>query len=157
MEFQQPQQTSFLLPALVFDTLKHMRDSKAANNKWEYWVHFSFLSKCMIPHIKPIHRKKLQEDFEKLSRIEESIKQSQMHEASKAQQIDDARFVFATNREYYIFNALPNIGLGTDIQDGEIDFDKMKIEDLETVVQKLPSHKLETADQLYKPEGGQKS
>lgn len=154
MDMQQPQQTSFILPALVYDTLRQMRDAKAARNKWEYWVHFHFLAQCMVPHSKPQHRAKIQSDFEQLIKIEKEIKNSQLNETSKESQITEARFIFADNREYFIFNALPNIGIGTDVQDGVIDFDKIKIEDLETVVQKLPSKKLETADKLFLKEGG---
>ena len=141
-------QTSMLLPIFMFDTLKLMRDTKAERQDWKYWTYFTTASRAMLPHIKNKKRLQMQSDYVELQKIVEEIKNSNLHPASQKQQTDEARFIYADARESIIYDALPNIGLGPDQEEGVIDFKKINIEELAKLVQSREGKTLENAGKV---------
>lgn len=90
----------------------------------------------------------MQSDYVELQKIVEEIKNSNLHPASQKQQTDEARFIYADARESIIYDALPNIGLGPDQEEGVIDFKKINIEELAKLVQSREGKTLENAGKV---------
>lgn len=130
----QAKETSNSIQYMVVDSSMKMRDAKANNNSHQYFVYFKFATQLIMPHMTFNARKRLQDDFNELKALEAKIRVDPMHQASKDQEILRMRYMFADNREYYLLDALPKIGLGKDLEEGQIDFEKTDIDALARAV-----------------------
>lgn len=138
---------SYLLPQYVFNTMQLMRDAKANGDTAKYYTYFDNLMKVMVPHIKPKTRLRLQKEIEEMWKLEKSVREDKaLNPAERENQILKMHFIFADNREYYIFNALPNIGLGQDVEEGMIDFENVNVDKLAEAVRSDKKDRFEKLD-----------
>lgn len=140
MEQAQAKETSNSIQFMAVDTTLKMRDAKANKRIHEYFTYFKFDCQLLNPHVRSVSQQKLQSDFTALKALEKQIDEtssSEMNPATKQQQLEKVLFTFADNREFYIFDTLPKIGLGRDLEEGVIDFEKTDIDDLALAVRNI--------------------
>jgi hypothetical protein len=126
----QAKETSNSIQYMVVDSSMKMRDAKANKDNHQYFVYFKFATQLIMPHMSFNARKKLQDDFNALKALETEVRANEMHQSSKDTTIQEMRYMFADNREYFLLDALPKIGLGKDLEEGQIDFNKTDIDTL---------------------------
>lgn len=119
---------------MVSNRVMKMNDAKATMKVYEYYTYFKFACQLMMAHMRLENRKKLQTDFKQMRAIENEINNSEIHPASKEQAINKCHYEFADSHEYYIMDALPKIGLGRNLEEGAIDFEKTDIDALSLAV-----------------------
>jgi hypothetical protein len=111
-----------------------MNNSKASQKKHEYFIYFKFVVQLLMAYLSKEDRAKLQEDFMQLIKIEEELKTTKKNENDLINSINEARYVFADNREYYIMKGIAKTGIIKNQDDGAIDFTRIDINTIKTMV-----------------------
>ena len=153
-------ESSFLKQIIIMQRIEKMNDAKADGNTARYFIIWKLIVQLVMPHMRFEQRKRLQDEFTQLMQIEKQIQElpeteenfnaacalatsenpapvGWMNKATKADEILKLRYTFSDNREFYIFDTLPKLGLGMDYEEGVIDFSKYDIDAIARAVQDI--------------------
>jgi hypothetical protein len=123
---------------LVIQTTMKMRDAKAKQDWWEYWVHFEFAIQLVLSYLEPAVAKEIQLDFDEMDKKIQALgvacKAGQIAEKTKEIQLNELRREFSDRHRYYVLKALNKIGIVKVAEDGIVDFDSTDLKTMATVI-----------------------
>jgi hypothetical protein len=99
-----------------------MRNAKANEQWYKYWVHFKFAMQLLVPYMTVETRKKIEKEYQELLKQIEEIEEKNIARASKDKEIEDVKVEFAETHEHYILSALGRVGIIKVSEEGVLDF-----------------------------------
>lgn len=142
-------ESSFMKQMLIINTMEKMNEDKAGGDRGKYFIRWKFATQLCMPHMTLIQRSRLQKEFNQLTAIEkeiDEIPESEMNSPTKTEEVLKLRYAFADNREFFIMETLPKLGLGQDFGEGVMDFTKWDIDSVAKTVQDVQRGPVKAAD-----------
>jgi len=131
---QRPEEISGSFNYLCMNRLIKMNDAKADKDTHRYWTYFKISAQMLMSYMDDEIRQAFDKEFKEFDKLEKEWKESDIQQADITEKINQARFIFADSREYYLFQTLPKTGIVKNIEEGEIDFNKHDIKEIAKVI-----------------------
>jgi len=148
----QAKDTSFSIQYMLVNSTMQMNDFKVQRKYYEYFTKFKFATQLIMPHMRWQNKQKMQADIKRFSQLEELIEaDKELNASSKEQQLNKLRYTFADTREFYVMDCLPKVGLGIDLEEGMIDFEKTDIDALAGAVRNVGMGLSKSVEPMVKP------
>lgn len=130
--------TSNTIQYMASSTVMSMIEAQKERKFYQFYTLFRASAKLLMPHMNLQARKQLQDDFNKLEELELTIKRDEkLNPNAKESQLLEIKATFAEYRDFYVYDALPKIGLGQDLEEGKIDFNQTDIDAIARVVRDI--------------------
>jgi len=147
---QDEQQVNLSYNYIVLDTIKRLRDAKAAGRKAEYCDLFDFALQLLVPYIDINLRKTINEDWNSLQEAIKQAKKEEKSEASRKRVIEELRENFADTHRSYVFSTLSKVGITRVSEEGKIDFNKLGLDNVAHIIRSGDGIATATAKELKK-------
>jgi ATP-dependent protease HslVU (ClpYQ) ATPase subunit len=119
---------------LVLDTIRRMRDAQAQGRLDEYYTQFEYALQLLLPHIEIETRANIEDDFATLQEKLNAIKETEENEQTLKVKLQAVKCDFADRHRYFIMEALPRASIYKVSDEGVLDFNKHKLEELTEIV-----------------------
>jgi hypothetical protein len=143
MHTQQTQNGSLTYDWLVLNTILQMRNAKANEQWYKYWVHFKYAMQLLVPYMSVDIRKKIEKDYQELLAEIKKIEEKDIAKASKEREIEALKVEFAEAHEFYILSSLSRVGIVKVNEDGMLDFNTFDFAKLRAAINQTNYKKLE--------------
>jgi hypothetical protein len=135
MQQEQPQEQNLNVNWLVLDTIRRLRDSKAAGQKEQYFALTDFGLKLVQSYFPLDVRKMLDQDYTMFRVEAKRIRETEKAEVSRKKLIDELNYEFAEAHDGRLMSALARMGIIKNQEDGVIDFSELSMDQYAEIIQ----------------------